>query len=79
MNDKTLYLIIIVGAILIPFFVFLISKGVSLILSLCEKRITFDKNIILGKLNNSDMSISNIVEDLEITNSLFEVGKNNVR
>ena len=79
MNDKTLYLIIIVGAILIPFLVFLISKGVSLILLLFEKHITFDKNIILGKLNNSDMSISNIVEDLEITNSLFEVGKNNVR
>ena len=79
MNDKTLYLIIIVGAILIPFLVFLISKGVSLILLLCEKHITFDKNIILGKLNNSDMSISNIVEDWEITNSLFEVGKNNVR
>lgn len=71
MNDKTLYLIIIAGTILIPLFVFLIS----LILSLCEKYITFDKNIILGKLNNSDMPVSNIIEDLEITNSLFEVGK----
>lgn len=39
------------------------------------KSIPFDNDIIQGKLSNSDMSISDITDNLKITNSLFDKSK----
>lgn len=52
-----------------------LSKIIPWVLEWVEKSIPFDNDIIQGKLSNSDMSISDITDNLKITNSLFDKSK----
>ena len=75
MNSNTVILIIVFASFCIPIVMFGLSKIIPWVLEWVEKSIPFDNDIIQVKLSNSDMSISDITDNLKITNSLFDKSK----
>ena len=78
MNNFGILIAVFVGVFIIPFCIFIISVVITIIKSKGYfNNNNFDKDIILGKLSNSDVSLNQVLDNLKITNSLFDENKSN--
>lgn len=77
MNNFGILIAIFAGVFIIPFCIFIISVVITVIKSKGYFNNNFDKDIILGKLSNSDVSLNQVLDNLKITNSLFDENKSN--
>lgn len=77
MNNFGILIAIFAGVFIIPFCIFIISVVITIIKSKGYFNNNFDKDIILGKLSNSDVSLNQVLDNLKITNSLFDENKSN--
>lgn len=77
MNNFGILIAVFVGVFIIPFCIFIISVVITIIKSKGYFNNNFDNDIILGKLSNSDVSLNQVLDNLKITNSLFDENKSN--
>lgn len=77
MNNFGILIAVFAGVFIIPFCIFIISVVITIIKSKGYFNNNFDKDIILGKLSNSDVSLNQVLDNLKITNSLFDENKSN--